>query len=67
MILFKIIPIFFIIVGAFYAVFPKVGWELRRFSYGSPSPITLLFIRVIGVFCMIIGFVFLNSFSNIGP
>ncbi|OMD53081.1 hypothetical protein BSK56_02295 [Paenibacillus borealis] len=67
MILFKIVPIFFIIAGAFYTVFPKVGWELRRFSRGTPSPMTLLFIRVVGVFCMIIGFALFNSFQEFGP
>ncbi|WP_150272194.1 hypothetical protein [Paenibacillus tepidiphilus] len=66
MILFKIIPIIFIIIGAFYTIFPKIGWELNRYSRGNPSPITLLFIRVVGVLCIIIGFVFYDSFTDIG-
>lgn len=62
MILFKLVPIFFIIVGAFYAILPRVGWEMRRYSHGNPSPATLFFIRVIGVFIIIIGISVLTSF-----
>ncbi|WP_151735701.1 hypothetical protein [Paenibacillus tengchongensis] len=64
MILFKIVPIFFMIAGAFYAIFPQIGWELNRRYRGNPSPVTLLFIRVVGVFCIIIGFVAFRSFPG---
>lgn len=62
MILFKLVPILFIIVGAFYTILPRVGWEMRRYSHGEPSPATLIFIRVIGVFIIIIGFSVLSIF-----
>jgi hypothetical protein len=72
MVLFQIVPFFFIIAGILSIIFPKFSWYMKtgwQFKNAEPSDLAIITIRIGGVIAIVIGiFILVSGFPfNIGP
>jgi len=64
MILFTLVPILFIILGAIGVIFPRISWYMSvgwQFKNAEPSTAALISARIGGIFAIIVGIFLLSS------